>query len=194
MSLPASVWIWMTQATTTLASALRHWMNTTTSNIINSVPVGDQFNNDLVISVIYIGGVHWFQRSPQLKLDSMCFIALSRFFANRYKKLFFARKRWCWFCVGKTWQTFINEMMAVWMEHPRAALPKCFKNKNQENIPRKSNRKRSWQPFQKIRLIFPIEWRCYDLLSNYGLVVYDVRSIKTCVWAFFILLSSLFWH
>lgn len=90
MSLSAmhSVWIWMTQATTTLASALRHWMNTTTSNIINSVPVGDQFNNDLVISVIYIGGVHWFQRSPQLKLDSMCFIALSRFFANRYKKLF----------------------------------------------------------------------------------------------------------
>lgn len=136
MSLPAMHWLWVTQATTTLA-----WhrgistLNTTTNNIINSVPVGDQFNNDLVISVIYIGGVHRFQRSPQLKLDSMCFIALSlslAFFDIRYEKLFFSRKRWCWFCVEKKHG---KHLLARWWRcewrAPTRALPKCFKNNSQ---------------------------------------------------------------
>lgn len=135
------------------------------------MPAGDQFINDLVISVIYIGDVHWFRWSPQLKLDSMRFIAL--FCANTYKKKLFLHSQTV--DVDFVWKkrTFISKAVAaVWTNRSRTHFQSDSNAKIPPKIPRKeNNRKRSWQPFQKIRLIFPIEWRCYDLLSNYGLTV-----------------------
>lgn len=55
------------------------------------------------------------------------------------------------------------------------ALLKCSKQKQHSECTAKQQiaKKIKWKTvmitrFKKIRLIFPIEWRCYDLLSNYG--------------------------
>lgn len=59
------------------------------------------------------------------------------------------------------------------------ALSKCSKQKQHSECTAKQQiaKKIKWKTvmitrFKKIRLIFPIEWRCYDLLSNYG---WDMR-------------------
>lgn len=69
----------------------------------STVPVGDQFNNDLVISIIYIGVVRWF-REPTTQIRYDVFYC-PLFFTNiRRKTNFFTHGCWCWFC----WKHFIK--------------------------------------------------------------------------------------